>query len=364
MSNTISGISEKLGFDSSVCKHSLTLDFADIKIAVKTNSRQHVNQLEKYFAHILVANAEADVVIYAFEATPCDLDLAFEDWKREPGKTGRKDSFIDFDGVRLIRKVRTGMVFLQSESLALAVGPCIDNDNQVINFINSQYMTWLQQRNWLNCHAAALAFRGQGLALAGFSGGGKSTLMLTMLENDETQYITNDRLFVQRDEQMVSAKGIAKLPRINPGTILNNARLSSLIAADEQTKLRSLPPGDLWDLEDKYDVDIETLYGNGRIQPSASLKYLVILNWQRDSKAATVINKVDLTERHDLLAAVMKSPGPFYQYKHGNFYQAGTELEEFGYLDALAPVTVYEVIGGVDFASLSDQLFAVLVEGH
>lgn len=360
MSESVPSILQKMGFEKSKCEHSLTLDFSDIKLAVHTNSAEHANQLKAYFAHILVDNGSAELNVYATQSSPCQLDLAFQDWQREPGKTGRKDSFFDVADVRVLRKVRTGMVFLQSATMAVAAGPCVDNDNQVINFINSQYLTWLQQRNWLNCHAAALAYRGKGLALAGFSGGGKSTLMLSMLENDQASYVTNDRLLVQHTSGRLMAKGIAKLPRINPGTILNNPRLQHLIPDVEKDALLALPKQSLWDLEQKYDVDIQSLYGKGRIQASVSLNVLAILNWQRQSGAPVAIAQVELTERKDLLAAVMKSPGPFYQYPEGHFYRAGTALDEVAYLDTLSDVMVFEVTGGVDFDGLGQLLFAAL----
>ena len=43
-------------------------------------------------------------------------------------------------------------------------------------------MNWLQHRQWLICHASALAAEGHGFAVAGLSGGGKSTLMLNLLD--------------------------------------------------------------------------------------------------------------------------------------------------------------------------------------
>ena len=85
----------------------------------------------------------------------------FIDWAREPGKTGRKDSYLDLDGGRLVRKVRTGMVFLQSAGERIAAGPCLRYDNQVINFINAQYMNWLQNQGWLICHASGLVTGGR-----------------------------------------------------------------------------------------------------------------------------------------------------------------------------------------------------------
>ena len=68
--------------------------------------------------------------------------------------------------------------------------------------------------------AMDLVYRGKCLGIAGFSGGGKSTLMLQLLDNDEVSYLTNDRLFIHAGSGQIMARGIPKLPRINPGTIV------------------------------------------------------------------------------------------------------------------------------------------------
>ena len=45
----------------------------------------------------------------AIEREAPELDVAFTDWKREPGKTGRKDSYAASPGARLVRKVRRAL---------------------------------------------------------------------------------------------------------------------------------------------------------------------------------------------------------------------------------------------------------------
>ena len=283
----------------------------------------------------------------------CPLDVAFTDWTREPGKTGRKDSYVDLADGRLLRKVRTGMVFLQSETQRIAVGPCLRYDNQVINFINSQFMNRLQQHGWLICHAAGLVRFGAVLAMAGFSGGGKSTLMLQLLEDPHFAYLTNDRLFVRTSGEETLAVGIPKLPRINPGTIVHNPRLQPLIPKAEREALLRLPPRELWELEDKYDVFVDEVYGGDRIAERGRLAAFLVLNWQRDSVHATRVRQVDLRQRPELLDAIMKSPGPFYQYPDGSFHRDDAEFDEQAYLDALHGVAVYEVSGRIDFDALA-----------
>jgi HprK-related kinase B len=353
MNDTPETVALDLQGDAKLCAEQLCIAPGGCLLQIRSNSPALIAALGDYFAHVKAEEAPPDIEIVAIEREEPDTGLDFIDWKREPGKTGRKDSYVDFPGGRVVRKVRTGMVFLQSENYRVAAGPCLRYDNQVINFINSQYMNWLQHRDWLICHAAGLVYRGKGLGIAGFSGGGKSTLMLHMLDSDEINYLTNDRLFIHAQPGAVQARGIPKLPRINPGTIVHNRRLHGLIPEQQRETLLQMPKQQLWELEDKYDVHIDRLYGAGRIVQEAQLHAFLILNWARDAAEEPAIEAVDLAQRRDLLAALMKSPGPFYQYPDGHFLLDTDALDEDAYLDALRDVAVYEARGRVDFPCMS-----------
>jgi HprK-related kinase B len=330
-----------------------TLVLGDCSIRISSNSGELISGLRRYFGHY-VGEAEVPTMeVFAVEREVPELGVEFTDWAREPGKAGRKDAWYDLPEGRLVRKVRTGMVFLQSESRRIAAGPCVANDNQVINFINAQYMNWLQHRDWHICHASGLVRNERALGMAGFSGGGKSTLMLQLMERDDINFMTNDRLFVRQTGQGVAATGIPKLPRVNPGTIVNNTRLHPLISAERRAELLQLPKEELWHLEEKYDAIIDDLYGSGRITDNAPLAAFLVLHWQRDSGEPVQLRQVDLTQRRELLQAIMKSPGPFYQYPDGRFFRDDTPLDEEAYLAALKGVPIFEATGGVDFDGLS-----------
>ena len=223
-----------------------------------------------------------------------------------------------------------------------------------INYINSQLMNRLQQQEWLICHAAALGREGRALALAGFSGGGKSTLMLHLLESPGYRYLTNDRLFLKRRDEGVEAIGIPKLPRINPGTLINNPRLAPMLPPDRQQALRAMPKQALWELEEKHDVDVARLYGAERIDTSTPLplEALLILNWSHEAEEPTRLQEVDINRRRDLLPAVMKSPGPFYQDRDGRFLRDDDPLPEAPYLQIFESVKVFEAAGRIDFDRL------------
>ncbi len=355
MGYTVESAMSELQDKAPLCADELYLALNECVLRVRSNSAELLAGLADYFSHVASDAVTPDVDIIAIERDAPELGVDFIDWKREPGKSGRKDSYADLPGGRLVRKVRTGMVFLQSESRCIAAGPCRKYDNQVINFISSQYMNWLQNRGWLIGHAAGLVYRGKGLGIAGFSGGGKSTLMLHLLDNDEVSYLTNDRLFMHAGSGKVLARGIPKLPRINPGTIVHSQTLHSLIPAPQREALLQLPGEELWELEEKYDVHIDRVYGPGRIQPEAPLAALLILDWQRDADRELQLEQVNLAEHRELLGALMKSPGPFYQYPDGSFQQDTAVFDDLAYLDALEQVPVYVARGRVDFSTLSDR---------
>ncbi len=332
-------------------------------IHIRSNSTEFIEQLGAYFSHVAVDACDAAVTIEAYDSDVMTLDVDWTDWPREPGKTGRKDAIHELADGRLLRKVRTGMLFLQSTEAVIAAGPCRALDNQVINFINSQYMNWLQRQGWLICHAAALDMNGHGVGIAGLSGGGKSTLMLSLMDKPGVAFVTNDRLFIKRDDEAVRAAGIPKMPRINPGTIVHNPALHDLIGAERRRELLALPKEELWHLEEKHDAMIDTLYGTDRVLQETRLDTFLVLNWSHDTRDRMHLAKVDLVERQDLLPAIMKSPGPFYQLADGSLYQPDMQADPQTYLDALQGVRILEASGRVDTEQLKDELYTWVTAG-
>ncbi len=360
--NDIQQAGAALQGDAPLCDDILALRLGECRIDMRSNSPELLSELGDYFAHVVVqANTPPAMEVIAIERDAPDIGVPYTDWAREPGKAGRKDAYYDLPGARLVLKVRTGMQFLQSAGLRMAAGPCRRYPNQVINFLNAQYMNWLQNRDYLICHAAGLVCGGRAFGIAGFSGGGKSTLMLRLLDHDEVDYLTNDRLFIRGNTGAPKAVGIAKLPRVNPGTIVHNPRLRQLIDEQKRAELLALPPEELWQLEDKYDVDVARVYGPDRIVQSAPLGAFIILNWDRNSNDPPRVSQVNLAQRRELLGAIMKSPGPFYQYADGSFFQDTMALDEETYLNGLLGVDAYEVSGGVDFDAVTDTVLKDLL---
>ena len=76
-------------------------------------------------------------------------------------------------------------------------------------------MNYLQQNDWLICHAAALEANNGAMAIAGFSGGGKSTFMLHLLREAGMRFISNDRLFVKPLAGQLQVRGVPGVLQIN-----------------------------------------------------------------------------------------------------------------------------------------------------
>ena len=361
---TAASVAERMTRGRQWGAESLVLVLEGFAIRLRSNDGALLQRLRRYFAPVVGdGNLPADVTVLIVEAPATDLDLSFADWTREPGKTGRKDAYVDLPDGRVIRKVRTGMVFLQSSEHRIARGPCTACESQVINFIVSQYMNHLQQRGALICHASGLVLDGRCLAIAGLSGGGKSTLNLMLMEDPESRFLTNDRLFLSTGPSGITARGIPKLPRINPGTILGNPRLHPMLPPERRAALEAMPAGALWALEEKHDVDIAALYGADRIALSAPLSAFLVLNWRRDSGAPCRIDTVDLASRPDLLGAIMKSPGPFFQSLAGDFIADDADLTPGPYLAMLRDRPIYEASGSIDFDAAMEFCLSLLREG-
>ncbi|MBT8153456.1 HprK-related kinase B [Epibacterium ulvae] len=310
-------------------------------------------ELKQYYRYALVAPGEADATVEVLDGQALRDPPDWIDWAREPGKTGRKDAIFDLDDGRLVYKQRTGVTFLQSTDAVVAFGPCGAHSNQVVNFLNTQILNIGLCAGWQICHAAAVTNGARSLAVAGLSGGGKSTSMLRFMDMPGVSFVSNDRLLVQAEQPFPKALGIPKEPRINPGTILHNSRLHRMLTTERLAELAEMPSGDLWELEEKYDLIVADIYGPDRVQYDAPLTDFWVLNWSRDAAADTQLVEVDLAERPDLLSAIMKSAGPFYQKPNQEFLRDFEPCIASDYLQALAGVRVKEVTGKVDFDAMA-----------
>ncbi len=334
------------------------LAFGDHVIEVSSNSSALVEYVRSYYTSFVSHSGQPQVRINAYEMDALTLGVSFTPRRRPAGKELKEEYANLVDG-RIVRKLRTGMVFMFNDRVNIAAGPCQANPNQVINFIDSRYMNRLLATGGLLMHAAGVDRDGRGLALAGTSTAGKSTLALHLLSKGFS-FISNDRLVIAKKQAGIEMHGLAKLPRVNPGTILHNANLSCLITDDKRRRYASMPPAELWRLEDKYDVDLAKCFNIQSRRLQSTMRALVILNWRRTAGTAK-FERVELAGRPDLLDAVSKAPGAFAAWGNSSNEDARPDEE---YVDVLRNCPVYEVTGAVDFAAAVEECERILQAAH
>jgi HprK-related kinase B len=363
MSQTIRAIADRVQREAPGTER-LPLCFGGERIDVVSNSEPLVDALREYFAAFDEGGAERapDLVVRAHQMAPPELDLDYREWTREPGKQGRKEAYCDLEDGRAVLKVRTGMQFLVGKDLRVAIGDCLANPNQVVNFVNFQYTSYLMNQDLVLCHAAGVVEDGRGLGLAAVSGGGKSTLALHLLSAGLC-FTSNDRLLVGPGAAGVEMRGIPKHPRINPGTALANPDLAGIVSEARRAELEALPRAALWEIEEKYDALVDRIYGPDRIALRAPLTGFLVLTWSHWRGEPARFARVSLAERHDLLEAIMKAPGPFYLPERGQAPTGYEPPDPAPYLAAFEGVPVWEASGGVDFEAGVAFAREVLGEG-
>jgi HprK-related kinase B len=335
------------------------LAFTECRILVRTNSQALQDSLAAYYAHFLADSGTEDIEITTHQAPEQDVDLPFVIKQPDPGKTKIKEEYVNLPDGRMVRKRLTGMLFVFGGGDNVAVGPCLENTNQIVNFVNNRYIEWRLQRGCLLGHAAGVALDGRGMAMAGFSGMGKSTLALHLMSRGTT-FISNDRMIIEKGRQGLVMHGVAKQPRINPGTALANPDLSRIVPPKEKERFSRLSEKELWNLEHKYDAPIEGCFGPGRFALSGPMNGLVILNWKRDN-GPLVTRPVVAAERRDLLSAFRKKKGLFYLPSDGTEVQ-DPPLE--AYAEMLSDCTVVEMAGGTNFDAAADVCMQFLQTGE
>lgn len=229
------------------------------RLELRSNSAALLDTVGAYLALFRAEPGPCDTTVTAYETDVLELPMPFADWVRGPGKVGKKEAYADVADGWIVRKVRTGMHFLLGPTLRVAAGPCVANFNQVVNFINAALVSDRLGEGWTLCHAAGVARGSGGIGIAGTSGAGKSTLALHAM-NEGLSFVSNDRLLI-KPQGPTRMSGIPKHPRINPGTALHNPALISVLPPSRREALQSMPTAELWDLEEKYDADIGSLYG-------------------------------------------------------------------------------------------------------
>lgn len=346
--------------------------FEQCRVRIRSNSPALVDELAAYFRPFIAppeatSSGGPDIEIHAIEGEPLDVDqAALEVHQPEPGKTRIKEEFLDLGTGRVVRKRLTGMVFLFNEQINIASGHCLANSNQIVNFINNRFIQWSVKREWALCHAAGVMSKaGRGVVIAGISGAGKSTLSLHLVGRG-LDFVSNDRILIRRrpaasghGDETVRMVGVAKLPRINPGTIMNNPALAPMLTEENRRRYASMPREELWGLEEKYDVPIEEIFGPDRFHLAADVVGVYILNWSREAQGSTAITPIDLADHPHLLEALMKRLGVFY-YDRTEWHEPEERPDRDTYLAILRHTPAFAVSGRLDFdlaaAAIEEQI--------
>jgi HprK-related kinase B len=331
-------------------------DFGNFVVEVHFNDLGLQQKLLKYYQKFVVKACSPHATVIALNDLSVAIEIPMITKQPDPGKTKIKEKFCDEGERRIISKIITGVDFFYDFHRFVATGPLLDNDNQLVNFINNIYMDiqLILNRGQL-FHAAALCSEKKGMGMAGQSGKGKSTLCLKML-GEGIHFVSNDRLMVSQNQEALLMAGIPKYPRINPGTILNNTKLVNMISAEDRERYESLPNDSLWELEEKYDGIIEEHFDDCNFILQAHMDYFVVINWDRNSDHSMTIDEISLRERRELLPHIMKAPGILVPKSRKRL----EPLKEEDYLNLLDQCTVLELSGSVNFDRAARELRALL----
>jgi HprK-related kinase B len=246
-------------------------------VRVAVNDRRLEKVVRRYFEPFLSPASAGAIRVTGVLGEPC-LDRSALKVVRQPGKRP-KIAYYDHDGARVILKKRSGVVHYLWRDRAYAIGDLVRHPQQLFNLVGLAFGSALRRKGHLALHASGVARGGAGIAFAGPSGSGKSTLALALMEFG-CDYVSNDRVFIGEGADGVELTGVPKWPRVNPGTLLASDRLRSLMTLDEIAKYRTLSRAELWGVEDKHDVPIESVYGRGRLALRAGLEALYVLAWK------------------------------------------------------------------------------------
>ena len=291
---------------------SVTLQFNEQCYTIKSNDPALITALKSYFKEWLSDNTkQATATITAWQCETPDFDLDYTEYRETPEKR-IKEAFAEIDNFRIVKKIKTGVHFAIGDNEWMAFGPLTTYPNQLINFVNAIFMEVNLHGNAFLFHAAGVAKNNEGIVIAAQSGKGKSTTSL-FLVNAGLDFISNDRVILQKENKDFTMIGVPKHPRVNPGTLLNNAQISHLLKEPERFEGKS--EEEIWNWEEKYDVVIPDIYGKEKFKLSAKAKAFLIIDWGEDDSPLR-LEKINLATRPDLLPEIMKKPSLMTPHIH------------------------------------------------
>jgi HprK-related kinase B len=260
-----------------------------------------------------------------------------------------KDSFADLPDGRVIRKDRTGVVITASGRDWTITGDLHRNFSQLLNLIAAVYGISLIDRGGAMVHASAVVRDGKALAVIGQSGMGKSSLCVRLLEHG-FDFLTNDRLLLEPSNAGTTALGLPKLPRVNPGTLVVGKRTRSIIPDRDKLRYARLGTDELWQLEEKYDLDVRRTLGTGWLL-SAPLGSALVLSWRRGT-GDLALEPMTPAQAVEALRGAYKS--------FGVFDLALETRSDEAFRQAAAAVPFFRVSGPIEPTRLAAEIAAGL----
>lgn len=340
------------------CGNSLYLNFDGFVVQFNTNSNVLLSELQDYYQHFLIVDpVRVDQLVEGLQSAEEILPAA--DWQvkqPDPGKSKIKEHLLFTTDGKVVRKVLTGVHLFFIDDRRVCAGPLEDNPNQVVNFINNMHLDRLLAPQGQLFHASGVCADGIGLGMAGHSGKGKSTLALRLLQQG-LDLVSNDRLVVQASPASgLDMFGIAKYPRVNPGTVINQPELVDIVTPENLVRYQTMSRNSLWDLEEKYDAFVEPAFGC-QFKLTASMKMFVILNWDRNDPSPPRLTRALPESCPELVETVMKSPGVMLPVSAARIGEAKVEP----YVDLLKHCELLILSGGVDFDLAACEIKSLLV---
>lgn len=338
--------------------HKLQIAFNNFVVDVFVNNKSLAGALEHYFAEFIVKNPQRAVntIVTVHDAPPLSLPYAFTLALPPSPHKKIKHEWTELDKGRVVHHRITDMHYLVGNGQNCIAGPCMERKNQVVNFINSRFITNQVDNGYLLGHASAVTANGRGLIICGNSGAGKSTLALHMLTNG-ADFVSNDRVLIPNNGSN-PFYGTLQQPRINPGTALNNPSLQRILSPEERIEFGRMPPETLWQTEHKFDAIIPECYGKHRFIPHAPLSAVAIMDWRRNSEPM-MFEQLTAQEARYFITHMMKKNDLLYVPKNKGY----TDPTINDYIQALKDKPIFILQGGVDFAQATEKLTTFLNTG-
>jgi HprK-related kinase B len=260
----------------------LALHFEGCTIAIETEDDGIVAKLRRYFGDFAADPDSGDrprTVLRIIESDPTEPEQGLVAWTDKA-----KDAFLDLPSGRFVRKMRTGVTISIQEDSWSSVwtmrGPVNRNFSQVVTTLGNIYGLHIVDRGGAMIHASAVCDDGgSAIAIMAQSGMGKSSVAVRLMEQG-FDFISNDRVILEPPmvDSIVMARGLPRLPRVNPGTLLDGEHTRFILDPSVQDSHAEAPQ-----IEEKYDLDVDRVLGR-RWLLSGQLKAALVLNWQPDGE--------------------------------------------------------------------------------